>query len=191
MLESKGGPVVLVAHSYGGTVATEAASNRSNVKAIIYLSAFAIDKGETLNKVLGMYPPTPVLSALVPDSAGYFYVNKEKFPEIFAHDVDKEESRVMAVTQKPIAGAILDQTVNGVAWRSIPSWYIVTTEDQVVNPELQRFFAKRMNANTSEVNASHASFIAKPEIATNLILDAAKMVREGRIERKTIATPAM
>ncbi len=191
MLDDKKGPIVVVAHSYGGTVATEAASNRDNVKAIIYLSAFSLDAGETLNKVLAMYAAPPVLNAIAPDSAGYFYINKEKFPEVFAHDVDKEEARVMAITQKPIAGPILEQTINGVAWKTIASWYLVTTEDRVINPELQRFFAKRMNANVTEVNTSHASFIAKPKTVTNLILDVAKMVSEGKVERKELVAPAM
>lgn len=187
VLDAKKGPIVLVGHSYGGMVITEAASNSNNVKALVYISAFALDEGETLNKVLAMYPPTPVLSALAPDSAGYFYIDKEKFPEVFAQDVDKEEARVMAVTQKPIAGAILDQTINGVAWKNIPSWYLITTEDRVVNPEMQRFFANRMKAYVTEIDSSHASFIAKPDIATNLILDAAKVVSAG----KKIEAPAM
>ena len=190
MLDSKKGPTVVVGHSYGGMVITEAAANRNNVKALVYISAFALDAGETLNKILKGYPPTPVLSAIAPDSAGYFYINKEKFREVFAQDVDEEEARVMAVTQKPLAGATLDQTINAAAWKNIPSWFLVTTEDRVVHPDLQRFVAKRMNANVTEIKSSHASFIAKHKIATNLILDVAKMASEGKTERK-LEAPAM
>jgi pimeloyl-ACP methyl ester carboxylesterase len=191
MLDSKKGPIVVVAHSYGGMVATEAAANRNNVKALIYLSAFALDAGETLNKILKGYTPTPALSAIAPDPAGYFYINKEKFREVFAQDVDEEETRVMAVTQKPLAGAVLDQTINAAAWKNVPSWFIITTEDRVVHPDIQRFVAKRMNANITEIKASHASFISKPDIATNLILEVAKMVTAGKIERKEMKASAM
>ena len=176
VIDDVGGPVVLVAHSYGGAVTTGAAVGRDNVKALVYISAFAPDVNESLSTLIGMFAPTPLLTALVPDASGFFYINRTQFPEVFAQDVKINTARIMAVTQKPIAGAILVQNLSAAAWKTIPSWYLVTTQDRCVNPDLQRFLANRMGAQISEVNASHASIISRPGASAKVIEDAARNV---------------
>ena len=181
VIDAQKGPVVLVGHSYGGAVITGAAADRKNVKALVYIAGFAPDAGETLEKVNGMFATTPVFTALVPDAAGFVIIDRSRFKEIFAPDVDPTEAQIMAITQKPIFAGIFKESVKAAAWKTIPSWYLVSAEDRVINPELERFFAKRMNAKTSEVKASHVAFISQPNVAAKIILDAAQAVEaEGK-----------
>jgi pimeloyl-ACP methyl ester carboxylesterase len=99
---------------------------------------------------------------MVPDAAGFLYIDREKFHEVFAQDVSTAEALVMAATQKPINSVVFEQTVDNAAWKTIPSWYLVSQEDQAILPELQRFMAKRMGAKTTEIAASHVAFISHP-----------------------------
>lgn len=105
--------------------------------------------------------------------ANFLYVDREKFHKFFAQDVSEAEARVMAATQKPIASAAFDQSMNDIAWKTIPSWYLVTQSDRAINPELQRFMAKRMGAKTTEVNSSHVPLISHPREVAKLIATAA------------------
>jgi len=177
VLEKIQGPVVLVGHSYGGAVITEAAT--SNVKALVYINAFAPDEGETLLSLQKPYPPAPLGEAVVPDSAGFLTIDPSKFRTVFCADVPEAEARVMAVTQGPIKGDIFGTPATAPAWKSIPSWYVVGRQDQAINPDLERFMAKRMGAKTVETDASHVSFISKPKIVVDVILDAAGTVAKG------------
>jgi pimeloyl-ACP methyl ester carboxylesterase len=176
VIDAQNGPVVLVAHSYGGNVVTNAANDRPNVKALVYLTSFAPDAGESMGSLLAKYPPTPLTNAVAPDSAGFLYIAKEKYPEVFAQDVEKTEARVMAVTQKPFFGGIFNTTTKKPAWKSIPTWYLITTEDRCIPPDLQRFMAKRMKAKSTEISASHSVFVSQPKVSVKVILDAAKTV---------------
>jgi pimeloyl-ACP methyl ester carboxylesterase len=189
VIDAQKGDVVLVGHSYGGAVITGAASDRKNVKALVYIAAFAPDAGETLEQVNGMFAPTQLLTSLVPDAAGFVSIDRSKFKEIFAQDVNRMEAQIMAITQKPIFAGILKEPMKAAAWKTIPSWYLVSAEDRVINPELERFFAKRMNAQTSEVQASHVSFISQPHETTRIILDAAQAIAEGKT-KEMVAPPA-
>jgi pimeloyl-ACP methyl ester carboxylesterase len=166
--EAQQGPVVVVGHSYGGAVITGAAANTPNVKALVYLAAFAPDAGEPVGAFLEQYPSL-LGTGLVPDAAGFVYINRAKFDEIFAKDVDRTEARVMAATQKPISGQIFGQAPTAAAWKSIPSWYLVAKQDNAINPELERFYAKRMGATTSEIVSSHVPFISHPKEVVKLI----------------------
>jgi hypothetical protein len=138
-----------------------------------------------------MFSPTAVLTALAVDSAGFAYIDRTRFSEIFAQDVNPTEARVMAITQKPIAISILQEPIKAAAWKAIPSWYLVSANDHVINPDLERFFAKRMNAKTSETNASHVSFISQPAVAAQIIMDAAKTVAAqwAPKEKELVTTP--
>ena len=156
-------PVILVGHSYGGAVITAAAAGTDQVKALVYIAAFAPEPGDSLGKLLGSMAPSAIGPALAPDSGGFLYIKRDRFHEVFARDVSESDARLMAATQKPIHGAIFDTPIPDAAWKSIPSWYLVATEDQAINPELQRFMAKRIDAKTSEVKASHVPFITHPE----------------------------
>ncbi len=166
VLDAQKGDVVLVGHSYGGAVITEAAAGNSKVKALVYVAAFAPDAGETLGALGERFPAPPLGTAVVPDSAGFLYIDRAKVADVFANDLPKEEAALLAATQKPLAAAIFGEPLKAAAWKSIPSWYVVSTQDKAINPDLERFMAKRMNAKTKELKASHVSFISNaPEIA--------------------------
>jgi pimeloyl-ACP methyl ester carboxylesterase len=174
--EAQKGPVIVAGHSYGGAVITGAAEGNPNVKALIYIAAFAPEPGEAVAAFLEQYPSL-LGSGTVADSAGFVSVDRDKFREIFAADVEPKEARVMAATQKPIFGAIFGQSTEAAAWKSIPSWYLLTTQDNAINPDLERLYAKRIGATTVEVESSHAVFVSHPHAVVKLIEQAAKAVR--------------
>ena len=166
-IEDQEGSVVLVGHSYGGAVITEAAAGDSKVKALVYVAAFAPDAGETLGGLNEKFPAPPLSTSVAPDSAGFLYIDRSKFHEAFAADLSLDEAAVLATTQRPIAAAIFGEAVKAAAWKTIPSWYLVSTQDKAIHPDLERFMAKRIGAKTTEIKASHVSFLSNPaEIAT-------------------------
>lgn len=168
----KGRNVVVVAHSYGGAVASGAAAGNPGVKALVYIAALAPDAGERIDTFLEQYP-TEIFTAFEPDAAGFIYLSAEKYRPIFAGDLPESRTRVMAVSQKPTHGAIFGQSNPAAAWRTIPSWFVVAQEDRVINPDLERFYAKRMNARTTEIKASHVVFISRPNQVARVIIEAA------------------
>jgi pimeloyl-ACP methyl ester carboxylesterase len=170
--EAQKGPVVVVGHSYGGAVITGAADN-PNVKALVYLAAFGPEAGEPVGAYLEQYPSL-LGTGLAPDAAGFVYIDREKFKEIFAKDVEETEMQVMAATQKPINGQIFGQAPTIASWKTVPSWYLVSKGDNAINPDLERFYAKRMGATTSEIDASHVAFISHPQEIIALIETAAQ-----------------
>jgi pimeloyl-ACP methyl ester carboxylesterase len=172
VVDAQKGPVVLVGHSYGGAVITGAAVGAENVKALVYIAAFGPDQGEALQPLLEKYPSL-ISAALVPDAAGYLYIDRAKFKDAFAGDVTPTELSAMAAAQKPINSAIFGQVFDVPAWKKIPSWYLVATEDHAINPDLQRMFAKRMNATTQEVKSSHVPFMSNPKTVVSIIEAAA------------------
>jgi pimeloyl-ACP methyl ester carboxylesterase len=173
MIESQKGDVILVGHSYGGVVISGAGADNPKVKALVYVAAFAPDAGEKVGELIAKFPASLLGTALVPDSAGFLYIDREKFHEVFAKDVPEEEAFVMAATQKPIAAASFGEPATAAAWKTIPSWYLVSSQDHAINPDLERFFAKRMKATTTELDASHVSFISQPEKIVSAIEAAA------------------
>jgi pimeloyl-ACP methyl ester carboxylesterase len=175
VIESQVGDVVLVGHSYGGAIITGAGANNPKVKALVYVAAFAPDAGETIGALIAQFPATALGAALVPDSAGFLYIDRAKFHEIFAKDVSEGESAIMAATQKPVAGASFGETQTVAAWKTVPSWYVISTQDHAINPDSERFMAKRMKANTTEIDASHVSFISQPAKIVKIIEEAAGM----------------
>jgi len=172
--ETRTGAVVAVGHSYGGTAITGAAAGNANVKALVFLSAFTPDAGEPFGAFLQQYP-TPLGKALVFEGE-FAYIDPAKFREVFARDVPERATSVLAATQKPLSGGILGQAPAAAAWHTIPSWYLVTQEDQAIHPDLQRFYAKRMNARVTEIRASHVAFISRPQEVARLIVEAAETV---------------
>ncbi|HWF17837.1 MAG TPA: alpha/beta hydrolase [Verrucomicrobiae bacterium] len=166
VIENQHGEVILVGHSYGGAVITEAGAGNPAVKGLVYVAAFAPDEGEALTGLMERFAPSPLGTAVVPDSAGFLYIDRAKFAAVFANDLPKEESSLLAATQKPLAAPIFGEIVKAAAWKNIPSWYVVSTQDNAINPDLERFMAKRIGAKTQELKASHVSFISNPvEIA--------------------------
>jgi pimeloyl-ACP methyl ester carboxylesterase len=178
VIDAQQGSVVVVGHSYGGNVITEAAANNPKVKALVYVAGFAPEPGETTVELNGKYAPPPISKAFVPDTAGFLYIDPEKFHEFFAQDVSTAEAQVLAATQKPPAKTIFEQSVNSAAWKTIPSWYLVSQEDRSINPELERFMAKRIRAKTTEIKASHVAYISHPKEVANLIIEAANSAKD-------------
>ncbi len=173
VIDAQPGPVIVVAHSFGGAVISGAAAGAANVKALVFIAAFALDATETGISLLTQYP-TELGAALVPDAAGFLYIDRAKFRAIFAADVNKTTARVMAAAQKPVNGHIFVETLDAAAWRTIPSWYMVASEDKALSPDMERFLAQRMNATTVEVKSSHVPFISHPKEVVQLIERAAK-----------------
>ncbi len=173
VIDAQTGPVIVVGHSYGGAVITGAAAGNANVKALVYLAACAPDAKENLAALGDKFAPSALATALTPDSAGFLFIQRPKFRAVFCADVSEDEARVMAATQKPLAAAIFTQAVETPAWKTIPSWYLVSKDDHAINPEMERFMAKRMGAHTTEIKASHVAFISHPYEISRLIEEAA------------------
>jgi pimeloyl-ACP methyl ester carboxylesterase len=173
VIDAQKGSVIVVGHSYGGIVITGAAAGNPNVQALVYVAAFAPEAGETLSALGAKYAASPLIKAVVPDAAGFLYINREAFRAVFAQDVSIAEALIMAATQKPISGMAFEQALDHVAWKTIPSWYLVSQEDQAIPLELQRFMAKRMGAKTTEIKASHVAFISHPSEVVKMIEAAA------------------
>jgi pimeloyl-ACP methyl ester carboxylesterase len=170
------GPTVLVGHSYGGAVITNAGAQSSNVTALVYASAFAPDQGETL----GQFPPGPGISntypVTYPNNFGTFvFINQQKFRESFAQDVDAPEASLMATVQKPANAAIFGDPTTAVAWKTLPTWYLISTLDRMIPPATQQMFASRMKATTISVPSSHASIVSHPVEVFDLIQAAAQV----------------
>jgi pimeloyl-ACP methyl ester carboxylesterase len=165
------GPTVLIAHSFGGMVLTEAGVDPV-VSALVYVAARAPDAGEDYTALAGRYP-TPPASAGIIWSDDWGRLSEQAFLRDFAADVEAEKARVLYAVQAPFQRALLADKTTHAAWRSKPSWYAVSTEDRTINPDLERFMARRMGAKTIELKASHASLISQPDAISNLILEAA------------------
>jgi len=173
VIDAQPGNVVLVGHSYGGAVITEAAAGHPKVKALVYVAAFAPDVGEAPGGLLKKFAPTPLGTALVPDSAGFLYIDRSKFRDVFCADLPESEASILAATQKPLAASVFGEPIKTAAWKTIPSWYAVSTEDHAINPDLERFMAKRAGAKTTEIKASHVSFLSQPAEIAKVIETAA------------------
>ena len=173
VIDAQKGPVVVVGHSYGGAVITAAAAGATNVKALVYVAAFAPEVDEVLAAPGAKYAPPALSSALVPDSAGFLYVDRAKFHDVICRDVPATDARVIAAAQKPVNGSVFTASVPGGAWKTIPSWYIVASEDHAINPELERFYAKRIGATTTEIKSSHVPFVSHPKEVAKVIEAAA------------------
>ena len=165
------GPTVLVAHSFGGMIVTEAGVD-PRVSAIVYVAARAPDAGEDYSALAKKFA-TPPASAGTVWSDDWGRLSEEAFLRDFAADVPTQRARVLHSVQAPFKRSLLTGRTTHAAWRLKPSWYAVSTEDRTINPDLQRFMAKRMSAKTIEVRASHVSLISQPEVITSLILEAA------------------
>jgi pimeloyl-ACP methyl ester carboxylesterase len=167
-----GGPTILVGHSYGGAVITNAAYNNPNVTGLVYIAAFAPDEGQSLSTFVN--PANFPKELFMPDSGGFIYLNPKIFRENFAQDVDPAEANIMAITQKPFHQSNFVAPSGPPSWKQLPTWYQISDADRMIPPDVQRMFAERMNATTISVNASHASYVSHPDVITKLILNATK-----------------
>ena len=171
------GPVILVGHSYGGAVITEAGTD-PKVAGLVYIAAFAPDSGESVSALIkgGSTPGAPV-PPILPPVDGYLLLDKGKFPASFAGDVSPEKAAFMADSQVPWGVNALSGTISEPAWRSKPSWYLLTMDDKMIPPAAQRLMAKRAGATVVEAKASHAIFVSQPQAVASLIEKAAQGVR--------------
>ncbi|MEU6559464.1 alpha/beta hydrolase [Nocardia nova] len=175
MIRQIDGPVVLVGHSYGGAVITEA-GDLPNVSGLVYIAAFAPDAGESPGQISQELPPA-AFDNLAPDSDGYLWIKPDKFGESFAQDLPDDEALVMAVTQKAPLGSTFGDTITAPAWKAKPTWYQVSTNDRMIHPDNERRMAARMNPRkTIELPASHASLASQPGPVSDLIEEACAAV---------------
>jgi len=172
VIAAQPGPVVLVGHSWGGTVITEAGAD-PKVAALVYVAAFAPDVGQTTNELAKSAPPPPGSAAQRPDSSGFVYLSPEGVAKDFAQDLPAPESKVMAVTQGPIAGKAFDDKVRQAAWKTKPSWFVVAENDRMNQPDLERAMAKKINAKVTSLPTSHVPMLSRPNEVAAVILAAA------------------
>jgi len=170
-IELVDGPVVLVGHSWGGTVITQSGASE-RVRALVYIAAFAPDRNESTNSLQAPYPAPEYASLLRADSGGYLHFPADALPHYFAQDLPAANAMVLAATQGPIRASAFDEPVTEAAWRHLPSWYLVSGHDRMIPPQLQRDMAQRIRARTREVPASHVPFASKPRETTAIILEA-------------------
>lgn len=176
IIAGQNGPVVLVGHSYGGVVITEA-GNDPNVVGLVYITAFAPDKGESVATLIKDPPPGAPVPPILPPQDGYLLLDKTKFPASFAGDVDNERAAFMADSQVPWGVDALSGTISEPAWKTKPSWYLVATDDKMIPPEAQRFMSKRAGSTVVEVAGSHAIYVSQPNAVAALIEQAAREVK--------------
>jgi hypothetical protein len=175
------GPVVLVGHSYAGAPMGQAAAELSNVRTLVFLAAIGLDVGETIAGVQEPFPPPMIVTTSyltdydAPGAAGgpELYIQRDKFHETVCADAPTDVADVMAVTQRPVAGAALQEQATAAGWKTIPSWYLISEQDNALAPETQRFMAERMTATTETIRGSHAAFIAQPHKVAQFIQKAA------------------
>jgi pimeloyl-ACP methyl ester carboxylesterase len=172
VVDAQDEPVVLVGHSYGGAVITEA-GNDPNVAALVYIAAFAPDKGESVNTLLGTFPTDVPGPPILPPQDGFLYLDRDKFHESFAADVDAGLAAFMADSQVPWGVDALGGTISEAAWRSKPSWYLVAGDDRMIPPQAQREMSGRAGATVEETAASHSVYVSQPAAVAGLIKKAA------------------
>ena len=169
-VDAMSGPVVLVGHSYGGSIITEA-GNDPNVAALVYIAAFALDDGESCASIEQALPQAS--KAFKPDSSGNWWIDPDHFSADFAADIPPAESHYMAILQVPISTDSFTHKVTSAAWKTKPTWYMVASADRSINPDQERMMAKRAHAKTVEVNASHVAYMSHPNETAKLIEEAA------------------
>jgi pimeloyl-ACP methyl ester carboxylesterase len=175
VIDAQSEPVILVGHSYGGAVITEAGTH-PKVSALVYIAAFAPDTGESVNTLIADPPPDAPVPPILPPEDGFLFLDREKFHASFAGDVSAEEAEFMADSQVPWGVDALGGTISEPAWRSKPSWYLVATEDRMIPPPAQREMSARAGSTVVEVEGSHAIYVSKPEAVAELIEKAASEV---------------
>jgi pimeloyl-ACP methyl ester carboxylesterase len=176
VLDLQDGPTILVGHSYGGAVITEAGTHDS-VAGLVYITAFAPDQGESVSTLIADPPPGAPVPPILPPQDGFLFLDREKFADSFAADLPAREAAFMADSQVPWGLEALGGTVSDPAWRSKPSWYLIATDDRMIPPPAQRMMAERAGATTTEAPGSHAIYVSDPASVADLITQAARSLQ--------------
>ena len=176
VLAAQNGPAILVGHSYGGAVITEA-GNDPKVAGLVYITAFAPDKGESVATLIKDPPAGAPVPPILPPQDGYLFLDRAKFPASFAADVDAEKAAFMADSQVPWGLEAVSGAITEPAWKSKPSWYLIVTEDKMIPPDAQRAMSKRAGSRVVEVKGSHAIYVSQPKAVAALIKQAADSVK--------------
>lgn len=184
VIDNTPGPVVVAGHSYGGSVMSEAAEGADNVKALVFIASFNLEPGESTAQLVAKFPGgvlgeavTPVPFPLADGAEGKdLYINQDEYHRVFAADVDPAAARLFAATQRPIAASALEDIATRAAWRTIPSWTMVTLQDLAIPPDSMRFMAERAQSVTVEIEASHAVTVSQPDAVADLIHQAASAI---------------
>ncbi|OKI46034.1 alpha/beta fold hydrolase [Micromonospora sp. CB01531] len=174
VLTLQDGPTIVAGHSYGGQIMTALGTDAPNAVGLVYIAAFGLDQGESLGALLSQGPTPPALEHLFTDKQGFMWQPQDDFVQHFAADVDPVQAKVLHAVQQPIASSTFSEAMGVPAWKSLPSWYLIATQDQAIPPDAQRMFASRMGATTSEVPASHLAMVSHPDEAAQLIKTAAE-----------------
>jgi pimeloyl-ACP methyl ester carboxylesterase len=164
---------VVVGHSYGGQIVTALGEDAPHATALVYVAAFGLDEGESIGALLSGGPPTPALAHLDVDDLGFAWLPEDDFVGHFAADVDPAKARTMHAVQQPLALSALEEVMGVPAWKALPSWYMVATNDEAIPPDAERQFAGRMGATTVEVASSHVPMVSRPDAVVELIVTAA------------------
>jgi pimeloyl-ACP methyl ester carboxylesterase len=179
VLDGQDKPAILVGHSYGGVVVTEA-GNHPKVAAIVYIAAFAPDAGESVQKLIANPPPGAPVPPILPPQDGFLFLDRAKFRDSFAADVNADDAAFMADSQVPWGVNALGGEVTTPAWKSKPAYYLVATEDKMIPPDAQRFMSKRAGADVVEERGSHAIYVSRPKAVASLVQMAAKDAMAGK-----------
>jgi pimeloyl-ACP methyl ester carboxylesterase len=174
VLDFQDGPTIVAGHSYGGQIMTALGTDAPNVTGLVYIAAFGLDEGESLGALLSQGPVTPALEHLFTDKLGFAWLSEDDFVNHFAGDVDPARARVMYAVQQALAMSAFTDVMGVPAWKSLPSWYLVATDDQAIPPAAERQFAGRMGAATVEVPSSHVAMVSHPDEVVRLIEAAAE-----------------
>jgi len=170
------GPTIVVGHSYGGQIITALGTDTANVAGLVYVAAFGLDEGESLGALLSKGPVTPALAHLFTDARGFGWLSEDDFVDHFAGDVERTQGRVLYAVQQPLASSAFTDVMGVPAWKSLPSWYLVATNDEAIPPDAERQFATRMGATTVEVPSSHVAMVSHPAEVAELVEKAAEAV---------------
>jgi len=176
VLEFQDGPTVVAGHSYGGQIMSALGNEAPNVVGLVYIAAFGLDEGESLGALLSGGPPTPALAHMFTDARGFGWLSEDDFVSHFAADVDPVKAKVMYAVQQALAMSAFGDVMGVPAWKTLPSWYLVATDDQAIPPDTERLFASRMGATTVEIPSSHLPMVSHPGDVAQLIKTAAEAV---------------
>lgn len=191
VLAAQSGPTILVGHSFGGAVITKLGPDAPNVAGLVYVAAFAPAEGESMKDLISSGPQPASAAAIRPDTQGFISLDPAGFVQFFAPDVDPAQAQVLAAVQKPIAASefLSEEKFGPPTWKTVPSWYLVTEDDQMIPPPAQQFMAQRMGATVSSIKSSHVPMLSHPDVVANLIQTAAQAVSGGGAPTIQEATP--